>query len=84
MGEVMSNIFVVDRPDYLTNKNAATVMCRRIESWYHDRGMTDVKAWLEPRQIPNSDGETINYHYDIRSNLSFKVPTVLTEENSTS
>lgn len=76
------NVFAVDRPDYLTNKNAATIMASRIESFYHERGLTDVKVWLEPRSLPNTDGDTVNVHYDIRSNLVFKTPKAINSDNS--
>lgn len=83
MDTVVRNVFVVDRPDYLTNKNAATIMASRIEGFYHERGLTDVKVWLEPRSLPNTDGETLNVHYDIRSNLEFRVPKAgITLDNS--
>lgn len=55
--------------DYLKNKNASAGLAKRIEDFWHKKGHTSVKAWVET--ITQLNGEK---YFVIRSNIEFKVP----------
>jgi len=37
--------------DYLGDKRASEILCRRLRKQYHDMGLTDVRVWVEPFEI---------------------------------
>ena len=55
-----------DIPDYTGNREAAKVLVDRLLHYYHSRGYTWVKVWLEP-EVQFSGRK----FYNIRSNIAF-------------
>ena len=56
-------------PDYIENREAAKELVDRLMDYYHRRGYTNVKIWLEPDT--QASGRRFFY---VRSNITFKVP----------
>lgn len=63
----------VSKKDYLKNKFAAEGLADVIRDWWHSRGYTDVKVWVETEQSVSDFGTKLPPTYSIRSNIAFKV-----------
>ncbi len=57
--------------DYTENKYHAKELVDKLLDYYHKRGFTFVKAWLEP-EIQASGRR----FWNIRSNITFTVPQI--------
>lgn len=55
--------------DYCGDKLAARDLAKKIQDYWHKRGYTSVKIWLEPHD--SLSGKT---RWDIRGNIIFKTP----------
>jgi len=61
-------------PDYMT-KHGANMLCHRLAKYYKDNGIEGAEFYIVPRALPSHDGqEILTVQYDVRSNLTFKVP----------
>lgn len=62
-GSLNSNV-----PDYTGDKDAAFLLAKRVQEYYHKRGFKKVRCWAEP-QI-SSTGKKI---WGVQSNITFSV-----------
>ena len=56
--------------DYTGSKLASQRLVRRIKDYYANRGVQNVRVWVEEFQHGNQT------YYQVRSNLRFEVPHV--------
>jgi len=54
--------------DYLGDKQASEILCRKLRKQYRDMGLTDVRVWVEPFEI------SATKQWAIRSDLTKKHP----------
>ena len=52
-------------PDYTGKRSEAVKLAKKLEQFYHDKGYTDVKAWVEPEP---RNGRNL---WGVRSNIVF-------------
>lgn len=69
--ESLENIVSLGRSskDYSMDLAAARDMARNIQDYWHKRGYTWVKIWLEPHETPSGQKR-----WDIRGNIAFAPP----------
>lgn len=56
-------------PDYLTSYIDSKILASRIQGYWHNKGYTKVRVWVESEQDLNSDRK----FHNIRSNIAFNV-----------
>lgn len=62
----------ISKKDYLKNKFAAEELVDTIRDWWHRRGFTGVRVWIETDQSISEFGTKLPPTYSVRSNISFK------------
>ena len=62
--------------DYIKNKKNADEMAESIMDWYHRRGHTGVKIWVEVDSPLSPYGTRLPTNYYIRGNIVFNVDTI--------
>lgn len=70
----MSKMF---KDDPVRNKFAAEEMADRVRDWWHSRGQTKVKVWVEETNGINDFGTKMPSVYEIKSNIIQDVNQVL-------
>ena len=55
--------------DYTMDRMAAMELVVQLTKFYHSKGHTHVKVWIEPQHLDSG-----RKYYNIRSNISFRVP----------
>lgn len=64
-----------NKKDYLKNKPASIELAKRLQDFYHKKGYSFIKVWVE--DFPSETPETPEY-YSIRSNIKFNVANIET------
>lgn len=59
--------------DFTGDKAAALSLAQGIQNFYLARGYSNVLVEVLPRVLTNSQGDRVSVHWDVRSNLRFKV-----------
>ena len=62
--------------DYIKDKKAAQELADNIKNWWHSRGFTQVKTWLEEEKILSPHGTRLPSNFYVRGNISFNVDTI--------
>jgi len=62
--------------DYIKNKYAAEELVETVRDWWHRRGFTQVKVWVETEQAKSEYGTKLPPTYSVRSNITFSVDTI--------
>ncbi len=62
--------------DYLSNKEAAQEMADTVANWWHSRGYTQVRTWLEKRERISPYGTKLQPDYLVRGNIKMSVDTI--------
>lgn len=71
MGYIVGDVIMFKVPDYLRDYQASKTLVDNIERYWHSRGHTKVKAWIETLSTAQGDKT-----YVVRSNIFFSVPKV--------
>ena len=56
-------------PDYTGDGFWARELAKKVQSYYHERGYTDVRCWVEPELNPVSGKKM----WGVRSNILFSI-----------
>lgn len=62
--------------DYIKNKNNAEQMAETIMDWYHSRGFTGVKIWVETEAVKSPYGSNLPPNHYIRGNVCYDVASI--------
>lgn len=65
-----------NKKDYIKNKFAAEELADGIRDWWHRRGYTGVRVWVEEHRAITNFGTRPPASYFIRSNISMDVAKI--------
>lgn len=65
-----------NRKDYTRNKFAAEELADKIRDWWHRRGFTGVRVWVEEDRPISNYGTRLPSNYSIQSNIMFNVDNI--------
>lgn len=59
--------------DFTGDKAAAMSLAQSIQNYYLSKGYNNVLVEILPRVLTNSQGDRVAVHWDVRSNIRYKV-----------
>ncbi len=66
----------MNKNDYIRNRFASEEMADKIREFYHRKGYTKVKVWVEEDRPTTSFGTKLPSVYSVRSNIQFNVASI--------
>ena len=69
----------MNNKDYIRNKYAAEGMADSIRDYWRKKGYVGVKTWVEEERRITPLGSKLPSNYSVRSNIVFKVDSLLKE-----
>lgn len=65
-----------NKRDYIKNKFASEELADQIRDWWHKRGYTQVRVWVEEDRPITSLGTRLPANYSVRSNIKMVVDNI--------
>jgi hypothetical protein len=65
-----------NKKDYIRNKFASEELADQLRDWWHRRGYTKVRVWVEEDRPISDFGTRLPANYVIRSNIVMNVDSI--------